>query len=325
MPGELNILLSSAGPRVDRVHMFRSALAELNLRGRILATDMRSSLSAGCHEADAAFDVPPCSHDEFVPAMLEICRHEKVRVVVPTIDYELPVLAGARDEFAAIDAEVVVSSPEVAQIGRDKRVLHRWLVAEGLPTVRQAEAAEVLENASDWPYPLLVKPPDGCSSQGVAIVRDEEELRHIASRREVLVQSIAPGVEHTVDVFVDRSGKARCAVPRRRIEVRAGEVHKGITVRNGRMETLASNIAEVLPGAYGPLNIQMFWDEATGTASVIEINARLAGGFHLAWAAGANFPRWILEELLDLPLTASTDAWREGVTMLRYLGAVFVG
>ena len=57
---------------------------------------------------------------------------------------------------------------------------------------------------------------------------------------------------------------------------------------------------------------------------MIEINARFGGGFPLSLEAGADFPRWMLEELLGLPSTASRDRWRPGMVMLRYDAAVFV-
>jgi carbamoyl-phosphate synthase large subunit len=125
-------------------------------------------------------------------------------------------------------------------------------------------------------------------------------------------------------VLANRQGRCLCAVPRRRIEVRGGEVSKGITVRNERIMKLAAQICETLPGAYGPLNIQLFHDEATGDLNVIEINPRFGGGFPLAWQAGAKFPKWIIEEILGRPSTAAFDEWADQLVMLRFFSAVFV-
>jgi carbamoyl-phosphate synthase large subunit len=115
-----------------------------------------------------------------------------------------------------------------------------------------------------------------------------------------------------------------CAIPRRRIEVRSGEVCKGVTCRRHELIDLGTRIAEALPRAFGPLNIQMFFDEPRGEIRVIEINPRLAGGFPLSWQAGGKFPRWMIEEMLGLPSTASADAWRDGLVMLRHYHAVFM-
>lgn len=312
------VLISSAGRRVELLRIWRRTLADLGLDGEVLATDM-SRVSAAFHDADRAFTVPRCTAPEFVPAMIELCRRERVTLVVPTIDTELPMLAAARADFAAVGTTVHVSAPDTIAIGYDKRATHRWLVEHGFPTVEQHEVADVPD------FPRIAKPVRGSSSIGLARVRDREELARVTAGQDYVVQSIAAGVEYTVDVLVDRQGRCRCAVPRRRLEVRAGEVSKGITVREPAVVALATRIAEALPGAWGCLNVQIFHDAATGALAVIEINPRFGGGFPLAWEAGARYPQWILEEVLGLPSTApdGNDGWHDGLVMLRYDGAVF--
>ena len=78
------------------------------------------------------------------------------------------------------------------------------------------------------------------------------------------------------------------------------------------------------PGRSARSTIQVFVDDASGQLAIIELNARFGGGFPLSREAGADFPRWILEDLLGLPSTATADGWRDGVVMLRYDAAVFV-
>lgn len=323
MSRRFNVLLSSAGRRYALLSIFRKALAELGLQGEVMAADM-SPLSSAYQAADRSFLVPRCASAEFVPRLLEICRANEVSLVVPTIDTELPVYARHREEFARIGTTVAVSSPEAVAIACDKVRTHAWLSATGLPTVRQASAEEAIAHRDAWPFPFLVKPAGGSSSIGVAIVRDEVQLAAATRGGAYLAQTIAPGVEYTIDVLVTRAGRSVCAVPRRRLEVRGGEVSKGMTVRAPALEALARRLFEALPGAYGCLNAQVFHDEKTGTMNVIELNARFGGGYPLAWEAGARYPTWMIEELLGLPSTASADRWRDRLLMLRYDDAVFI-
>jgi carbamoyl-phosphate synthase large subunit len=137
-----------------------------------------------------------------------------------------------------------------------------------------------------------------------------------------VVQEIAAGREFTINVYVNRSGECICAVPHWRMEVRAGEVSKGITVKDRRLMDLARAVAEALPGAYGPLNIQCFMDEF-GTIRIIEINARFGGGYPLAHRAGGRFTDWLLAEL-DGKRLSYCDDWIDDLAMLRYDEAVFV-
>lgn len=322
MTKPFNILMSSAGHRVERVKIFRATLAALGLDGKIVATDV-SGLSAAMLAADVGEVVPRCAAAEFVPALLDVCRRHAIDLVVPGIDTELVALAEARQRFAAQGTTVLISSAETVAISADKRATHRWLVEHGFPTVRQTSVVEASVDPASWPLPLVVKPAAGSGSQGFAVLRTPDEWQNYDEHSDYIVQTVAPGTEYTVDVLVDRAGKCVCAIPRRRIEVRSGEVFKGATQRRRELIDVASRVAEALPGAYGVLNIQMFFDAARGSIHVIEINPRFGGGFPLAWHAGGKFPQWVVEELLGLPSTASADAWRDGLVMLRYYDAVF--
>jgi carbamoyl-phosphate synthase large subunit len=319
----VSVLLSSAGRRVELLRGFRAALDTLGVDGRVLAAD-RSWYSSAVHSADSHYQVPSCDAPDYVPRLFELCGAQNVDLVVPTIDPELPVLAAARDDLAAIGTTVAVSSPEVVAIAADKRTTHDWLTAHGFPTVHQTTVAEVEADPTSWPFPLLVKPRLGSAGRGVAVVRDPVELQVAARDGDVVVESLAAGTEHTIDALVDRTGRCVCAVPRRRIEVRAGEVAKAVTVRSPTLERLAVDVCEALPGAYGAITIQAFVGNQPDDIAIIELNARFGGGFPLAREAGADYPRWLLEEVIGLPSTARSDGWEPGLVMLRYDAAVFV-
>ena len=310
------VLVSSAGRRVELLRGFRAALADLGVDGRVLAAD-RSWWSSAFHLADEGVRVPSCDDPSFVPEVLALCARHGVDLVVPTIDPELPVYAAARDRFASAGVTVAVSSPEAVAIAADKVRTHGWLVEAGLPTVRQAAVDVVRADPAGWPFPLVVKPRHGSAGIGVAVVTSHDELDVAARGGEVVVQSLAPGAEHTVDVLVDRAGRCVSVVPRRRLEVRAGEVSKAVTVRSPALEDLAERVCDALPGAYGPLTVQVFVDG--GDMAVIEVNARFGGGFPLAREAGADYPRWLVEEVAGLPSTASAGrvAGRAGHAALR--------
>jgi carbamoyl-phosphate synthase large subunit len=319
-----NVLISSAGRRVGLAGILRETLGDLGLSGRILAVDA-SRLAAALHAVDRAWLVPRCDDPRFIPRVLEICREQGVRLVVPTIDTELPFYASRRSEFLSHGITVAVSSPEVIAVSNDKVIAHAWLAERGFPTVRQGSPDEVIAAGSvAWPCPLIVKPRAGSASKGVRRIENGRELEELAGRTDYVVQTIAPGEEYTIDVLVDRRGQCLCAVPRKRLEVRGGEVSKAVTRRHGELIDLATRLAESLPGAYGVLNIQVFWDEETRSANVIEINARVGGGFPLTWQAGGRYPQWMIEEILGRPVTAAADQWHDGLLMLRFDEAVYV-
>jgi carbamoyl-phosphate synthase large subunit len=322
MRRNLALLISSVGRRAQLVECFRRAANELNVRLRVLGTDAAPELSAASHLVDECFRVPLCSDPRFVSAMIAICKKENIDLVVPTIDPELPVYAKHANAFELVGTKALISSSNTVEITSDKSRTNEWFRAHGFPTVAQATVQGVLGDLGKWTFPVIVKPRWGSASIGVRIVNDAETLR-LLKEDGLLVESNARGVEHTINLFVDSSGSCVCAVPHQRLETRGGEVSKGLTVKNRKLMKLAKSVAEALPGARGPLNLQGF----VGKKNVIqftEINARFGGGFPLAAEAGANFCRWILEDMLRLPSTAEFSKWRDRLLMLRFDSAVFV-
>jgi carbamoyl-phosphate synthase large subunit len=338
------VMLSAGGRRVALMRLLRDSIQDLGLTPRILVTDLTPK-SAAFQLADIPCIVKRHNEPGCLDQLLDLCRQHQVRLVVPTIDPELPFYARHRTRFESVGARVVISSQETIQICNDKRSTHQWLTDQGFPTLRQIDADLLLEDggcktedgapssilhppssilSEGWTFPVFVKPIGGSSSIGARIVRDPKDLAPAISDGQYIAQEIAPGQEYTTDVFVDQNGKCRCAVPRLRFETRGGEVSKGMAVRCAPVEDVARRVAEALPGARGVLNVQSFFDEATGALNVIEINPRFGGGYPLSHQAGAPMTQWVIEEALGVPSTARDDQWRDGVVMLRYDDAVFV-
>src|SRR4051812_14153871 len=114
-----NILFTSAGRRVELIHLFVAALEKLGLDGTVVTADLRRSVPtsfvAGYHEL-----VPRVTDPYYVERLKEICVERKISLVVPLVDPELTVLAPFRDDFAALGTTMLVSSPEANEICADK-------------------------------------------------------------------------------------------------------------------------------------------------------------------------------------------------------------
>lgn len=320
---EMVVMICAAGRRVALVDIFRHALQMLNQLGAVLTTDITRT-SPAFHRGDRQALLPSYREADCLQAMIELCRTRQVRLMIPTIDPDLPFLAEHRQKFDAMGVSINLSGSQTIAIGKDKQATHRWLTEHGFATVDQALPQQVFDSPGDWPFPLFCKPVAGSASIGAQRVADADALRLLARRGDYIVQRIAPGREYTVDVYVDRQGRCRCTVPRLRLETRGGEVSKGMTVRNEKVMDLARRVAEALPGARGVMNIQIFDDPPSGQTNVIEINPRFGGGYPLSDRAGATMARWLLEETLGIECTANNEQWQDGLVMLRYDDAVFV-
>lgn len=318
MAETLNILLTSVGRRVGLLEAFRRGLKAAGVKGRVLGAD-RSPLAAGFHLADEGLLVPSVDGPDYVEALLEVCHEHEIGLVVPLIDWELAVLADFRDRFAAFGCRLMISSPRVVGIGRDKVRTHEFLRTNGFGTPRVLTP----EEAKRGPFPLFMKPRFGSSARDVHYLADREALEFYTRRGgENVIQEYVRGQEHTVDVYAGLDGVPRVAVPRRRLEVRGGEVSKALTVRHEEIIRQSRRLVETLAECVGVVTLQCFVTPEN-EVKFIEMNARFGGGVPLAIQAGADFPRWIIEEHLGRRPDIRPDAWQDGLVMLRYDEAVY--
>jgi carbamoyl-phosphate synthase large subunit len=318
MKNEFNILFSSAGRRVSLIRLFRKSLEKLGLKGKLIAADL-SKTAPAMHVADIKYPVPRVTDPEYVPRLMEVCKKERVRLLIPLIDPELPLLARARGEFEDINTTINISSPETADIASDKRSTFQFFRSIDVSTPwlyeYKLKDKSFLDKVS---FPVIIKPSRGSASMSIYLAHDPEELFFYASRVEQpVLQQYISGREYTTDVLLDTNQKVICAIPRMRLEVRAGEVSKGMTVRQTKVIQGVKKIAENLPGAFGVMNIQCFEDE-DGELFFSEINARFGGGFPLAYRAGADLPKWLIQTVLGQKVKEATASWQEGLVMLRY-------
>jgi carbamoyl-phosphate synthase large subunit len=123
--------------------------------------------------------------------------------------------------------------------------------------------------------------------------------------------------EFTVDAFFDNQGQLKCLVPRRRIEVKGGEISKGRTEKGALYKYLKSKFSYI-PGARACLTMQFFEHRQSGRIFGIEINPRFGGGFPLTYAAGANFPGFLIAEHILGQGVPFFDGWIDQCVMLRY-------
>jgi|SRR5690242_1848562 len=317
------ILFSSVGRRTQLIQCFRCALKKMGLEGYFVGIDATRSAPAA-HFVDEFIHVPRCDAPNFVEIVSELCRVKNVALLLPIIDAELLLYALRAEEFANFGTRVAISSPGAIDLCLDKRKSNRWLTENGFPTVRQTTIELMLRRPEEWRFPLIAKPRCGSASVGVRVLRSMDSAHEQAKESlDLIVEEIAEGDEYTVNAFVNRSGRCVCAVPHHRLEVRAGEVSKGITAKNAKIMRLITEVVERMPGAYGPLNVQGFLAK-DGVFKITEINPRFGGGYPLAHEAGVDFPRWLLDELLNFRSVNFFEDWQDGLAMLRYDSAVFL-
>ena len=74
----------------------------------------------------------------------------------------------------------------------------------------------------------------------------------------------------------------------------------------------------------GCLTAQLFKHITTDRILGIEINPRFGGGYPLSYYAGANYPKWIIQEYLLNQSIIPNDDWKNNLLMLCYDKEVIV-
>ena len=321
----VQVLFTCVGRRVELLDAFRRAAKSLNVRLEVHGADA-SRLSPAIHRVDKAHIVPAISSGQYVDALLKIVRRARIDLLVPLLHLELPLLAQAADRFTESGCCPLICSEAVIATCRDKLATYHALKAAGIDTPATWPWAEAVKRKRHR-FPYYLKPRTGSAAKGNYVVHNRRELDTFGRRvPHAVVQEFVDGVEHTLDVYTGFDGQPRCAVPRRRLEVRAGEVSKGLIVKDPAIMATGRRVASALGeigDCRGVITVQCIVTPRR-RIRVIEINPRFGGGAPLAIHAGADFPKWILMELLGLKPRINPRGFRGDIAMLRFDESLFV-
>ena len=319
---DFNILFAAAGRRVSLLRSFRRAMSELGVVGKIYAADAGLSAPAS-FVADQSILIPRVDSSDYIPALKKICNEHRIKLLISLIDTDLVLLSRHKDEFARNGVLVLVCDEATNAICFDKLNSFDFFVNKHINTPYVLSPEEVSRLTAD-DLPVIIKPWDGSCGVGVNIVSTLSELDFYKGHtKHAMVQRLVSGDEYTCDAYVDFHGDVRCVVPRKRIEIRAGEVSKGLTVRDPSIIEAVVDCVKKLPHAIGCITVQCF-KQKDDLVSFIEINPRFGGGHPLSIHAGADFPKWILQEAITGECDASFDGWTDDVAMLRFDDEIIV-
>ena len=314
---KINVLITAASRRVPLVRAFRDAVGKFG-KGRVITTDI-NPLSPALYFGHRHHIVPLTTDQYYIPIIESICDAEDVRLVVPTIDDELPIFGRARERMESVGIRVAISSEQTGLICNDKYEMYQFCLRNDIP-VPMTTLAEDMETRS-YRYPAIVKPRFGRGSVNVYTVQNEEHLRLFANYvPDALIQDFVEGTEFTVDVLCSFSGKVISVVPRERLVIRAGVSDKGITRKNRAVMDFAEDVALRLK-IVGAANIQCKWDGHRVT--LIEVNPRFSGGIPLTLAAGADFPSWMLQMAAGLDVRSQVGKFQDALAMMSFEESIF--
>jgi len=315
-----NVLITSAGRRVSLVKAFQREIRAISKESKVLTVDMNPEFSAACQVADAWIKVKSLKDPNYLPDLLSIALENNIKIIIPTLDTELLLLSKNKAIFKKNGIDVVVSTPGFIAKCRDKRLTNLFFKERGIDIPFEVDK----QNPS---FPLFIKPYDGSLSADIFLVNSINELTsyHLNNPKFMFMEYISKSEydEFTVDMYYGKDNYVKCIVPRKRIEIRGGEISKGITIKNELVEFLKAKMNHI-EGAVGCLTVQLFRNKISERVIGIEINPRFGGGYPLSYQANANYPKFIFQEYLSNEKIEYSDTWEDGLLMLRYDAEILV-
>lgn len=305
----MNLLFSTIGKRGYIAEYFREHLAPTD---RIIGTG-NTRWTPGFYRCDDVVLMPDIASDEYLPAVLDVCRDHEISAVLSFSDPDTTRLSTIYDELTTLGATPIFPRYESVNRCFDKYYTAEFLGELGIIHPRTAIS---FEEAKDFTFPLFAKPRTGSGSARNFVIHDSEQLRQVlADNDDMIIQDFVVGDEINVDVLGDLSGRIVGATCWSKQLSTAGETERAITVRDNEVLEVALKAAEAL-ALIGPMDVDLM--RTREGIAILEFNPRFGGGYPVSHFAGANFPAKILSMLRGEQIIPDFN-FDEDVAMLKEL------
>lgn len=225
--------------------------------------------------------------DKYIKFIIQICKLNKIEFLIPLTDLEIDVLNKYREELENANVILCISDAKCIERCRNKFLLYNYLKECGMQgLILTQKVAEV--NIDELIFPVVMKPADGRSSQGLFFVNDAEQMGNIVKTNNVSGYIVQPKLEGsiiTVDVVRDKEGKHSVAICRKELLRTLNGAGLSVQVFHDEiLENEAKKIADCL-GICGCVNFE-FIETEENIRYFLECNPRFSGGVEFSCLAG---------------------------------------
>lgn len=179
----------------------------------------------------------------------------RTKLIVPTVDEELPFLSRAKEHLENWGTKIMVAYSDTIDTCRDKAEFYRFCRRHDFNV-----PATMQDN-------LILKPRFGKGSKGITRID-----------KSYIVQEFIDWPEYSIDYFADFDGKCLSAIPRKRLGIVNGESTKAEICMDDVLVNLSVRLGTELR-LIGHNTIQCFYQD--NRVIFNEINCRFGGGFWL--------------------------------------------
>lgn len=227
--------------------------------------------------------------EEYLACLRELCARERVDFIIPLIDPEVDLLNVNRKWFNEHGVTLCISPKTALDVIRDKKKLADFIEANCPRTKSiKTEYLRELSSMPDWGFPLVCKPCNGRSSQGLRYVNSQAEwdaLLEVADMETYIVEPFIEGPIVMVEVV--RNPEQGITVAMTREELLSTPHCLALTVRtyrDERLEEASIELAEKL-GVKGNVNFE-YLRSPDGVHHFVECNPRFSAGSEFSVMSG---------------------------------------
>ncbi len=291
---------------------------------RIVGTDMSDDKTI-LQMVDAYYKVPAADDPSYIDMLLDICKKEKVDVLLPFMSAELLPLIDRLRDFESIGTKVSVSDRRSVEITTNKYLFYDFLKSNNLPVPRFArvvKAEELVGACEACGYPdnaVCVKATELSGSRGIRIIRPgisrfdilfnekpnsfyttmEDLLATLNEKSEMpemMAMEYLPGMEGSVDLIADHGKILYVAYRESTVNLhsipQAGELKE-----NKEAYDVAERVIKAL-NLTGSADLD-FKNDKDGHPVLMEINPRIAATMRIFKEGGLNLPYLRIKQLLN--------------------------
>jgi len=310
----MNILISSVGRRNYIVDYFKSAL---HGKSSVIVTNSIKD-AAGMYVGDKAYVSPPILSPDYIPFLLDVCKKENIKAILPLFDLDVSAISFHKDEFLKENIFPIVADYNVIKACFDKLDYPGLLHKAGIKTPKtylDTEAAVEMLDSGKLEFPLVLKPRWGTGSISTIIVKEKDQLIYEFNRlakglldsflenpvpegnkNQMIIQQFIKGDEFGMDVINDLNGNYVTTFVKKKLGMRSGETDGAITIKNEKYEMIGEKIGNLLKHI-AILDVDFIVSE-TAEVYIIDMNPRFGGGYPFTHAAGVNLPAAIISWLM---------------------------
>jgi carbamoyl-phosphate synthase large subunit len=298
----VNILFTNIGRRT----YFIDYALELKNKGypiRIFVSDTSMETAGFWVSKDVTpFLTPHVSENEeqYFTQLEKECLKHKIEVIIPMMDFELPVLAKKKRDLADLGIQVIISDYDTVTNCLDKKINYEYCLKKGIQVPQTLFDADNLF----FDFPLIKKKIKGSGSVGLLIVQNPGELILFEQGTDLL-QVCIEGKEYGMDILNDLDGNFAHSFVREKMSMRSGETDKAKGVFFDKFKVLAKTISSKFRHI-GNMDVD-FIEDRTGKVYFIDFNPRFGGGYPLTHLSGYNYLQALLDMIMGRPVKFPTE------------------